>query len=141
MALTTCPKCNNKLSDQAEKCIYCGYPLHRPITQILNKAENKTETPQNTICSDQNNPHAERRLLLLCASILLIALIFSFFLATTHKTSQKSSSASIKTNTCQVCGRSFQAGDSGGNFKSISYRNMCVNCYNNFQWGQSALGK
>lgn len=27
MALINCPECNQKVSDKAESCIYCGYPV------------------------------------------------------------------------------------------------------------------
>lgn len=29
MALFNCPECGNKISDEAEKCIYCGFPIKR----------------------------------------------------------------------------------------------------------------
>lgn len=28
MALITCPECGKKISDKADACIHCGYPLH-----------------------------------------------------------------------------------------------------------------
>ncbi len=28
MALIRCPECGKEISDQAEYCIHCGYPLH-----------------------------------------------------------------------------------------------------------------
>ena len=28
MALINCPECNKEVSDKAEVCIHCGYPLH-----------------------------------------------------------------------------------------------------------------
>ena len=52
-----------------------------------------------------------------------------------------SSGGSAKTNTCGVCGRSWPAGDSGGNFMSIARTHMCVNCYNNYQYAQKTLGR
>lgn len=27
--LVECPECHNKISDQSDKCIHCGYPLHK----------------------------------------------------------------------------------------------------------------
>ncbi|WP_454939666.1 zinc ribbon domain-containing protein [Evtepia sp.] len=29
MALANCPECGKEVSNQAEVCVYCGYPLHR----------------------------------------------------------------------------------------------------------------
>lgn len=39
MALINCPECNNQVSDKADKCIHCGYPLksNRIIETILGK--------------------------------------------------------------------------------------------------------
>ena len=51
-----------------------------------------------------------------------------------------SSGGSSKTATCRSYGRSFKAGDSGGNFMNIARTNMCKNCYNNYKWAQDALG-
>lgn len=34
---------------------------------------------------------------------------------------------------CGSCGRSFNSGDIGGNYKSIAKTGMCKNCYNNFK--------
>ena len=49
-------------------------------------------------------------------------------------------SGSGSKNTCQVCGRSWSAGDSGGNYMSIARTHMCVNCYNNFVYAQKVSG-
>ena len=43
-----------------------------------------------------------------------------------------SGSSSGKSATCKVCGRSFNAGDSAGNFMSIARSGMCNNCHRNF---------
>ena len=44
-------------------------------------------------------------------------------------------------NTCKVCGRSWPAGDSGGNYMSIARSGMCVSCHNNYDYSQSMLEK
>lgn len=38
MAMIVCPECGKDISDKAEKCIYCGYPL-----------ANTSETPGGTV--------------------------------------------------------------------------------------------
>lgn len=48
-------------------------------------------------------------------------------------------SSSTATATCGSCGRSFSAGDIGGNYRSISRTGMCKNCCSNFKWAQSAI--
>ena len=35
--------------------------------------------------------------------------------------------------TCKMCGKSWKAGDSGGNYMSIALRNMCNDCYKNYK--------
>lgn len=37
MALIKCPECGKEISDKAEKCIHCGYPLKNKT--IINKKE------------------------------------------------------------------------------------------------------
>lgn len=55
----------------------------------------------------------------------------------TPRTENKSSSSSSSKNSsrCKVCGRSFTDDE---NKKSIRHTNMCVNCYNNYQFGVEA---
>ena len=52
-----------------------------------------------------------------------------------------SSGPSLDQNTCRVCGRSWHAGDSGGNYMSIARTHMCVNCYNNYKYAEQTLDK
>ena len=49
-------------------------------------------------------------------------------------------SGNDKVAVCAYCKRSWEAGDSGGNFNSIARTKLCKNCYNNYKWGQEALG-
>ena len=71
--------------------------------------------------------------------ILLWIVILLGSCATTF--SSDSSSSSHRTNTCSVCGRTYESGDSGGNFRCISRTNMCKNCYKNYKYATDALGK
>lgn len=70
--------------------------------------------------------------------ILIICIVLALVLSMSGCTG--SSSGHSKNNTCKSCGRSFPAGDSGGNYMSIARTGMCKNCYNNYQWGKKALG-
>ena len=47
-------------------------------------------------------------------------------------TGSSSSSGSGSKNTCGYCGRSWSAGDSGGNYMNIARTGMCNNCENNY---------
>lgn len=48
---------------------------------------------------------------------------------------------SPKTNTCKSCDRVYEAGDSGGNYKSISKSGMCNRCLKNYYIMSEAVGK
>lgn len=42
MALIICPECGSKVSDKANACIHCGYPIHKKsITDVLIKTYNE----------------------------------------------------------------------------------------------------
>ena len=41
--------------------------------------------------------------------------------------------------TCSVCGKTYYAGDSGGNYMSIAKSGMCVSCHDSFQGAKDAL--
>lgn len=44
MAIIKCPECGKEISDKAEKCIHCGYPLYVDISE-------KTEEEKENKCS------------------------------------------------------------------------------------------
>lgn len=56
MALITCPECGGKISDKAEICIHCGYPLKKyteyiDYKQIINEINDEIKnltTPPRT---------------------------------------------------------------------------------------------
>lgn len=54
MALIKCPECGHEVSDKAEKCIHCGYPLQENIESKIPAA---AETPTDHVDIDQ--PEAE----------------------------------------------------------------------------------
>ena len=37
MALITCPECKKEVSDQAEVCIHCGYPLKKQVEGVYKR--------------------------------------------------------------------------------------------------------
>ena len=73
-----------------------------------------------------------KKLLLFVLIIVIITMLGSCL-------GDSTSSSSSSKATCGSCGRSYSAGDSGGNYRSIAWTGMCKNCYNNFKWAQSAL--
>ncbi len=56
MAIITCPECGKSVSDKAEVCIHCGYPLINPITKLSPKMDQLWEAEQwqecLSICND-----------------------------------------------------------------------------------------
>lgn len=71
---------------------------------------------------------------------LLLALLLCFSLVGCTGGSSGSGSHSSDKATCGSCGRSYEAGDSGGNYMSIAKTHMCKKCYNNYKTMQAALG-
>lgn len=43
MALIDCPECGTQVSDRAEKCLRCAYPISANLSNNRN-AQNRTET-------------------------------------------------------------------------------------------------
>ena len=63
MALIKCPECGGQVSDKAEVCIHCGYPLAKlhsenenEVFQILNLRINKYNSKKNqwVVCGESN---------------------------------------------------------------------------------------
>lgn len=73
----------------------------------------------------------------------IIALLLAFVMAFSLMgcTGGGSSLHSSDKATCGSCGRTYEAGDSGGNYMSIAKTHMCKKCYNNYKTMQAALGK
>ena len=92
MAIIKCPECKREISDQADKCPHCGYPLR-------NKFE--TNKPMNSVLGIvlgaiffiasfvlfllyallQNLTISTKRLLLILGIVTLVCSIFEFLLA------------------------------------------------------------
>ncbi|MBQ6540638.1 MAG: hypothetical protein IJL71_06410 [Oscillospiraceae bacterium] len=72
--------------------------------------------------------------------VIIIAIVLSVVIIIAGLASG-GGSETHKTLTCKVCGRTFEAGDPGGNFRSIVSTNMCKQCYKNFEYGMKATGK
>lgn len=47
MALIKCPECNESVSEKANSCPHCGYPLKPEVTPI----QYELEKDQNTVSS------------------------------------------------------------------------------------------
>jgi len=41
MALIKCPECNKEISDKADVCIHCGYPIHKFQYEAVSNSESK----------------------------------------------------------------------------------------------------
>ena len=73
-------------------------------------------------------------------SVIAVIIVIVLIIAMIGSCSGNDESSSHSSETCVGCGRTWQAGDPGGNFMSIVTTGMCKNCYNNFKWAQNALG-
>ena len=76
---------------------------------------------------------------MLSAVIIVIVLLFSPYLV--DSIVSLGQPTSIATATCQSCGRTFSAGDIGGNYINIAKTGFCNNCYKNYKWAMEQLGK
>ncbi len=71
-----------------------------------------------------------------CGFILFIFILIVVLYTITTSGGQFTSSKA----TCKMCGRSWNSGDSGGNYMSIALSGMCKSCKSNYKWSQAALG-
>ena len=77
------------------------------------------------------NPAKKKGLIAIVAVALLV------FVASSIAAGGGGSSSSTSTNTCGSCGRTYKAGDAGGNFMNIAKTGLCKNCNSNreyFEW-------
>lgn len=70
--------------------------------------------------------------------IIAIATIVLFiYIVSSIAVGGGNSSSNVSTSTCGSCGRSYKAGDAGGNYMSIAKSGLCKNCNSNreyFEW-------
>lgn len=85
--------------------------------------------------SKQNDLFYRIALIIFCV-ILFGSLAMCQLLPSMVENSSKASGSSNAT--CAVCGRTFTDYD---NMHSIHTRNMCVNCYNNYEFGMGITGR
>lgn len=73
MALITCPECGNKLSDRAEECPHCGYPVENILQEpLVYPTDNSNENNQND--TDDNSQNKKRRTMIFIAVAALVIL-------------------------------------------------------------------
>ncbi len=70
----------------------------------------------------------------------ILAMLLAIILAVSLVGCTGSNSHSSKTTACGACGRTYEAGDNGGNYMSIARTHMCKNCARNYKSMQEALG-
>lgn len=72
-------------------------------------------------------------------SIIVIAIVIAILFVIPEMLNGSSNTGSTgSSRTCRSCGRTFT---DSTNKSSIARTNMCTNCYNNFKWASSAIGK
>ena len=64
--------------------------------------------------------------------VIIVAVIALCFFVAGGSPGGSSTSSSSKENTCGSCGRSWPAGDDGGNFMNIAKTGLCNNCEDNY---------
>lgn len=79
MAVIKCPECGRKISDQANVCTHCGYPISKTIT--ANDLENPSSPTESVIESDCSQPvvsskkkKTKIKLTIICIAIILFAI-------------------------------------------------------------------
>ena len=75
MALTKCPECSNQVSDKAENCPKCGFPLTRP--GLTEAHGGKTQTTEKT-----SKKYKSQELMCALLGIASLALVFVGALST-----------------------------------------------------------
>lgn len=69
--------------------------------------------------------------------IAIAAVVLFIYIVSSIAVGGGSVSNNVSTNTCGSCGRSYKAGDAGGNYMSIAKSGLCKNCNSNreyFEW-------
>ncbi len=80
MALTTCPECGKEISDKAEKCIHCGFPLNSSNRIEYPRGEKLKERNKKSIKEKmQKLKKSKSAMASLCISFFVVILLIIYF--------------------------------------------------------------
>ncbi len=127
-----CPSCGKLVSDSDKYCTECGKPL-TSIPDYSNEKNNKEKTDTDVkYRGSSQSPNSTKRSVII--ALIITALVIAYLYYAVNKPSPSSyNSSGSSTIACGVCGKTYRAGDSTGNYKSIMLTHMCKKCYANFQ--------
>ena len=76
MALIKCPECGKEISDEAEVCIHCGYPLKNK--QVVESDQNNKKQPESYVIAYRCGPGGT------VISLTVIGLIFGLLMTAAY---------------------------------------------------------
>ncbi len=109
-----CSKCGAVYPASDNQCPSCG---HNKSTSTPTMSKGQTNTPKTSI-----------------GSIIIFCIILFVIIALIAKGCDGSNERD--TATCSGCGKTYYAGDSGGNYMSIGLSGYCKKCKEAIKWGQ-----
>ena len=72
MALIKCPECDKEISDSAQNCVHCGYPLNKDATEAKPQAE-----ANMAVIQKGKSPVKDRKIITInCNKITFFYIIF-----------------------------------------------------------------
>ena len=80
MALISCPECGKEISNQSDKCVHCGYPLHTNNIEQNNTVAEKIEVKNNTTSPFFSNKDKADKMQILAFCIAIPLLILGLVL-------------------------------------------------------------
>ena len=75
MAIINCPECGKEISDRAETCIYCGYPLKEPMKEEALKKEVSGKELFKEVLGNFGRKIGKKGLLIILAAAIVIAAV------------------------------------------------------------------
>ena len=75
MAIINCPECGKEISDRAETCIYCGYPLKEPMKEEALKKEVSGKESFKEVLGNFGRKIGKKGLLIILAAAIVIAAV------------------------------------------------------------------
>ena len=75
MAIINCPECGKEISDRAETCIYCGYPLKEPMKEEALKKEVSGKELFKEVLGNFGRKIGKKGLLIILAAAIVIAVV------------------------------------------------------------------
>lgn len=105
MALITCPECGKQVSDSAEACPHCGYPIKKKLSEAVPDNSNQTESDPKT----PKQKNTKKIIIIAAALIAVVAVVIIVVSMNTLNETEKQNVSKVEASITGAANNPIQA--------------------------------